>query len=65
MNNNIEKWEEEFEDEGYCDCEDNFGLINYHKTFGRILREYIGSNFNKVKIKAKKGKIVIEKIDEK
>jgi len=58
------EWEEEFEDEGYCDSDDNFGTVHYHKTFGRILREYLGNDYKKVKIKARKGKIVIERIEE-
>ena len=68
MNNKNIKWEEEFEDEIKL-----FGGMNgiefIEKSIETIFSKYIGklptiegSNKYKVKIKAKKGKIVIEKI---
>lgn len=58
-----ETWEEEFEDEyeSQLVTEDFYGVSLLENDLGLLFSRYIEEN--KVKIKARKGKIVIERID--
>ncbi|KKM19652.1 hypothetical protein LCGC14_1653470 [marine sediment metagenome] len=67
------EWEEEFEDEcGHCYCETAdavyLKLIKSDKWLENLIEDCIGetdwNNTIKVKIKTRKGKIVIERIEE-
>lgn len=56
-------WEEEFEGKSLIYPEDSFTIENPKTTFGRIFRKYISEEQIQVTIKARKGKIVIERVE--
>lgn len=56
------EWTEEFEDELYY-IEDSDIMTLYKENLSGLLQYYIGNTQEKVKIKVREGKIVIEKVD--